>query len=271
VAALTPKPTTERARSQHFWRAARRRSPVQNRRGRPVGSRRSSAPQLTTKMRICRMFSTGATGLEPATSGVTGRARGATNLPRAIRRSLNSGGFPGTASVAFHALPPCRPMRLPHPRPIGASSIETKARSAIGERRPLVDKRTGGSASPRLGWRPSPTCRPGGAWQCPGTNPDQARGDEADPEPARLRLLAGDELVDGFSRRTSASPSATGPPSGQRRSKRKSCRGTSGASGRWLLAYSPTALATMSRSSDGSPTDRPARRTLRPAAIFLAM
>lgn len=42
----------------------------------------------------------------------------------------------------------------------------------------------------------------------------------------------------------------------------------------WSLNFSPHApaeLAIRSRSSDGSPTDRPARRTLRPAAIFLAM
>ena len=36
-------------------------------------SRRSIAPNERQKMPICRVFSTGATGLEPATSGVTGR------------------------------------------------------------------------------------------------------------------------------------------------------------------------------------------------------
>jgi hypothetical protein len=35
--------------------------------------------------------------------------------------------------------------------------------------------------------------------------------------------------------------------------------------------HAPAELAMTSCSSDGSPTDRPARRTLRPAAIFLAM
>jgi hypothetical protein len=35
--------------------------------------------------------------------------------------------------------------------------------------------------------------------------------------------------------------------------------------------HAPAELAMTSRSSEGSPTDRPARRTLRPAAIFSAM
>jgi hypothetical protein len=48
VARLAPKPATERARLQQ---------------------------DRQQKIPICRMFSTGATGLEPATSGVTGRVR----------------------------------------------------------------------------------------------------------------------------------------------------------------------------------------------------
>lgn len=52
----------------------------------------------------------------------------------------------------------------------------------------------------------------------------------------------------------------------------ESCRGNERSE--WSLNFSPHSpaeLAIRSRSSDGSPTDRPARRTLRPAAIFLAM
>jgi hypothetical protein len=46
-----------------------------------AGSRRSFAPIQATKDAVCRMFSAGATGLEPATSGVTGR-QGATGYNR---------------------------------------------------------------------------------------------------------------------------------------------------------------------------------------------
>jgi hypothetical protein len=68
---------------------------------------------------------TGATGLEPATSGVTGRARGATSLHGTTRKSLNSRVFGSAAGARPHALAcPC-PHVPPHPDPIASSSIES--------------------------------------------------------------------------------------------------------------------------------------------------
>ena len=67
------KPAIETALLQLFWRTALTADlPCGVSAGGPAGSRRSSAPRPTQKIPICRMFSTGATGLEPATSGVTG-------------------------------------------------------------------------------------------------------------------------------------------------------------------------------------------------------
>jgi hypothetical protein len=46
-------------------------------------------------MPICRMFSTGATGLEPATSGVTGRFEGHDDGRRLTRNGSIHAGFRG--------------------------------------------------------------------------------------------------------------------------------------------------------------------------------
>jgi hypothetical protein len=60
----TAKPQQKHDSFQRFLQAAREASE------RPAVDCAKTDKQ---KMRICRIFSTGATGLEPATSGVTGR------------------------------------------------------------------------------------------------------------------------------------------------------------------------------------------------------
>jgi hypothetical protein len=82
--APSAKPATEHVRLQHFLRP---RPLLVSRAGlaREIGGRPAVVCAKTgqQKVRICRMFSTGATGLEPATSGVTGRFEG---------RRINDGG-----------------------------------------------------------------------------------------------------------------------------------------------------------------------------------
>ena len=67
----------------------------------------------------------GATGLEPATSGVTGRVSAATILHGATRKRLNSWGFDSASSVSFNDLARASPAVPPHPGPIAAFSRKT--------------------------------------------------------------------------------------------------------------------------------------------------
>jgi hypothetical protein len=62
---------------------------------------------------------TGATGLEPATSGVTGRARATTILPATTRKSLLSRCFGEAQSTGLYDSARPSTMASPHPRPIG--------------------------------------------------------------------------------------------------------------------------------------------------------
>jgi hypothetical protein len=88
----------------------------------------------------------GATGLEPATSGVTGRARGVTILHGATRKSLNSRGFGSVSSARFNDVARACPTVPPHPGPIAASSIDTARRT---ERRPQPSKAERSKSSKR--------------------------------------------------------------------------------------------------------------------------
>src|SRR4051812_38166864 len=65
---------------------------------------------------------TGATGLEPATSGVTGDARANTILQAKTRKSTISSDFVQVAAGRFHGLSWGFRMVPPHPDPIAMSS-----------------------------------------------------------------------------------------------------------------------------------------------------
>ena len=69
-----PKPATEHARLQHFWRQLAAALPLRNQRE-LTGEKPAVACAWVDNKR-CRFAGTftGATGLEPATSGVTGRS-----------------------------------------------------------------------------------------------------------------------------------------------------------------------------------------------------
>jgi hypothetical protein len=64
---------------------------------------------------------TGATGLEPATSGVTGRAGAATILHGATPKNTDSSGFVEDTTTRHDLVPTGFPTLPLHPRPIVAS------------------------------------------------------------------------------------------------------------------------------------------------------
>jgi hypothetical protein len=70
----TARPEQKLARLQRLLHVLAGGSSARDQRGRPVKDRRSIAPQPTTKDADLQDVFTGATGLEPATSGVTGRS-----------------------------------------------------------------------------------------------------------------------------------------------------------------------------------------------------
>jgi hypothetical protein len=79
----------------------------------------------TTEMLICRHFlEAGATGLEPATSGVTGRARGSMILYRMARKSLDSWEFGSTSNTGINDSACTCPTVPPHLGPIASSSVK---------------------------------------------------------------------------------------------------------------------------------------------------
>jgi hypothetical protein len=88
--------------------------------GRPVGDRRRLRQDRQQKTLICRMFSTGATGLEPATSGVTGRNRMRHGL-RTSARKRRRGRTGATRPVPFQG-----PGSLPS-LPLGSELLEMRA------------------------------------------------------------------------------------------------------------------------------------------------
>jgi hypothetical protein len=102
-------------------------------RGRPVSGRvqrdsQRSAPRWATKQPLCRRFSTGATGLEPATSGVTGRRRArSTTFDRPPARAGNHPGLSDPSS----ALPPATGYKT-----------GTSARARAGTRGPRRSRET---------------------------------------------------------------------------------------------------------------------------------
>jgi hypothetical protein len=80
-------------------------------------------------MPIFRDF-TGATGLEPATSGVTGRARANTILHPKARKSPISRDFVRIGGRGVHALPSGFRTVPPHPDPIATSPVVSTRRHA---------------------------------------------------------------------------------------------------------------------------------------------
>jgi len=86
------------------------------------------------------LLETGATGLEPATSGVTGRASTATIYHQATRKGSNSREFCLTMSVRLHELECGCPVLLPHARPIVLSAIETTAAGCQSTGRAIVER-----------------------------------------------------------------------------------------------------------------------------------
>jgi hypothetical protein len=83
------------------------------------------APKPATKYADLQVVYGRATGLEPATSGVTGRANDATIYQHATRKSPNSKEFCLTMSIRLHELEWGCPVVLPRARLIVLSAIET--------------------------------------------------------------------------------------------------------------------------------------------------
>jgi hypothetical protein len=112
-----------------------------------------------------RLDETGATGLEPATSGVTGRARASMILNRPTQRNPASREFGSASNVGSPNLARPSPMFPPHPGPIAASSSKTTEwykRDSAGTPQPVAldsDFAYGLATSawrrngPRLRWR----------------------------------------------------------------------------------------------------------------------